>query len=122
MSVLIERLPKQKLAKPAITKNPFSKLFEWYMAYADRQAKLSMLWYMKVILIIPCVIMVPAIFFMAFATPNFVWFIGLSVLLFFSNIIAFISETESRFYIPLYHGTIAILFIIPLITLFLNIG
>jgi len=98
----------------------FSSMVNAYRDYAVSQSKLRMLWYLKVILIIPCVVMVPSIFVMSWATDHYVWFIGFTVVLFFTNLAAYISETKSTFFVPLYHATILTLILVPFITLFLN--
>jgi len=100
------------------TKNTVAKKSLWtkYLEYADSKANEGVLWYMKIILAIPCVFMVLSIFAMAMLTPNYVWFIGLSILLFYANVMAHIGGTKSRFYIPLYHATILTFILIPIIT------
>lgn len=95
-------------------------LWTTYLEYADSKANEGVLWYMKVILAIPCVFMVLSIFAMAMLTPNFVWFAGLSILLFYANVMAHIANAKSRFFIPLYHATILILILIPTITYFIK--
>jgi len=60
--------------------------------------------------------MVFSIIAMAEITPNYVWFVGVTIMLFYANVIAHIAQTKSRFYIPLYHATIATMILIPLIT------
>lgn len=87
-----------------------------YLEYADSKADVGVLWYLKVILAIPCVFMVFSIFAMAMLTPNYVWFVGLTIMLFYANVMAHIANTKSRFFIPLYHATILILILTPAIT------
>jgi len=87
-----------------------------YLAYCDRKGKEKIYWYMKAIIIIPCVIMVPSIIaFHATGVPH-EFYVGFCMLLFFSNIIAHIAELSSRYYIPLYHITLVIMISIPAIT------
>jgi len=104
------------------TKKVVAKKSLWtkYLEYADSKANESVLWYMKVILAIPCIFMVFSIFAMAMLTPNYVWFVGLCIMLFYGNIMAHIANTKSRFFIPLYHATILIMILIPTITYFIK--
>jgi len=91
-------------------------LWDRYIAYVVSKEKDKIFWYMKVIIAFPCVYMVGSILAMSYATTNFVWFIGLAMLLFFSNVIVHIAELKSRIFIPIYHLSILLLIIIPLIT------
>ncbi len=116
MSVSTKNLFENVRAERSAPTNPLTSLLNSYKAYAERQVERSMLWYLQVIIVIPCVVMVISIFLMAMATDNYIWFVGLSMLLFFTNVIAFIAEAESTFYVPLYHATILILMLIPIIT------
>jgi len=108
---------------------PKPKLFQFgplpilkkYRAYAAAQEKLGIYWYLKAVIVIPCCIMVPSIILMEMSTPNFVWFIGLSMILFFSNIMVHIAEFKSTVTVPVYHLSIAIMLIIPIISYFLNL-
>jgi len=107
-------IPKKKKAQIKSVRKP--SLLNRYLAYAAGESKNYMLWYLKSILIYPTVIMTSTIFVMGMVTPNFVWFIGLSVLLFYVNVIAHIGGAKSNLYVPLYHATTAIMILIPLIT------
>ncbi len=120
MSVTTELLLKRKQVERTEQSSRVN-LRERYMAYAKRQEKMNIVWYLKVVIFIPCVIMVPSIFLMAMATDLYIWFVGLSILLFFTNVIAYIAETKSTFYVPLYHLTILIMILIPLILNLLNL-
>jgi len=104
--------PKAKLSNP---------IWNRYMTFAEKQEKEKVVWYLKGIIIIPCAIMVPSIYIMAMLTTNYVWFIGLTMVLFFANVIAHIGETKSTFYVPLYHASIAIMILIPLIKFLLTL-
>ena len=53
-------------------------------------------------MVIPSVVMIPAIFVMAMATPHYIWFVGLNVLLFFANVIAHIGGAKGSLFVPLY--------------------
>lgn len=87
-----------------------------YWAYAEKAQEENVFWFLKTIMVIPCVVMIPAIFAMAMITPHYVWFVGLTVLLFFANVIAHIGGAKGNLFVPLYHATIGILFLIPLVT------
>ena len=91
-----------------------------YREYTARNNQERVLWYMKVILAIPCVFMVLSIIAMSMVTPNYVWFVGLNILLFFANVIAHVGQAKSTFYIPLYHATISLMILIPLIAYLLS--
>jgi len=84
-----------------------------YLEYARRQSQESILWYLKVVIIIPCVLMVPAIIFMSMAMDQYIWFVGLTVSLFFINLISHIVGAQSTFFVPLYHLTVLAMILIP---------
>jgi len=114
----IFRKTKSQSVKKAHTKNV---LLEKYLAYADSKEKEGVLSYMKVVILIPCVFMVFSIMAMAAITPNYVWFVGLSILLFYANIMAHIAGAKARIFIPIYHATIAIMILIPSITFLISL-
>lgn len=91
-------------------------LLQRYMAYAASEQKNSFYWYILSILVFPCVVMVPTIFVMEMVTASYVWFISLSVILFYSNMIAHIGGVKSTLFVPLYHLTVAIMVLIPFVT------
>jgi len=103
-----KNLAKQKTKKVS--------LIDRYVAYTKGEQKHSFYWYILSILIFPCIVMVPTIFVMEMVTANYVWFISLSVILFYSNMIAHIGGAKSTFFVPLYHATVAIMVLIPFIT------
>jgi len=109
-----EGVPSEKL------QNKFSFL-ETYLSYAEGQSKEKIVWYLKAILVIPCAIMVPAIILMAMATSSYIWFVAVCMLLFFANVVVHIAEAKSRYFVPLYHGTIALMILIPLVTYLINL-
>jgi len=92
-----------------------------YLAYADNQSDAKIYWYMKAIIVIPCVIMVPAILAMSSMVENFEWFVGFTMLTFFSNIMIHIAQLGSKIYVPWYHASIAIMILIPSITYFFSL-
>lgn len=91
-------------------------LIDRYIAYTAGEQKNSFYWYILSILVFPCVVMIPTIFVMEMVTTSYVWFISLSVLLFYSNMMAHIGGAKSTFFVPLYHVTVAIMMLIPFIT------
>jgi len=102
-------------------RNPFKLLWDSYIKYAAANNSENIYWYMKAIIIIPCGVMVPTTTLMYLSTPNFVWFICVSMILFFANVIVHTAELKSTIYIPLYHFSIAIMTLIPSITYLLNL-
>lgn len=95
-------------------------LWTKYLDYAESKSNEGILWYLKVIIAIPCVFMVLSIMAMSMITPNFIWFIGVSMALFFANVIAHIGGATSRVFIPLYHATVLLFVAIPFITYLIN--
>ena len=112
----------RKKSVPNLTRKPYllKALLEKYLLFAHLQANDKIYWYMKTIIVIPCVIMVPTILFMASSTDNYLWFIGLSMLLFVSNMIVHIAEMKSTIFVPVYHISISIMVLIPFITYLMN--
>jgi len=96
-------------------------LLNKYIAYAASKEKYAFYWYLYSIIIFPCVVMIPTIFVYGMLTDHYVWFIALSVLLFYANVIAHIVGAKSTFYVPLFHLTTFIMVIVPLITLLMNV-
>ena len=86
-----------------------------YIHWADKNSNEKVFWFLKAIIVIPNVIMVPTISLMYFSTPHFVWYIGVTMLLFFGNILVHLAEAPSRIYIPTYHLSIAFMVITSLI-------
>lgn len=114
MSVLIKDLASvQHLETEQKEKIAFS-ILDSYLGYAERQENRKVFWYLKAVMVIPCVVMVPSIFLMAMITQNFIWFVAVSMILFFANVVVHIADANSKIYIPLYHISIAISFLIPL--------
>jgi len=103
----------QKQVKPT--------LLERYLAMTKRAEDESIFWYFKTIIAIPCVFMVLSIFAMAMITPNYIWFVAVAILLFYTNVIVHIAGMKSTVFVPLYHASIAIMAIIPAVTYLLHI-
>ena len=104
------------LANKKVGKTKKVSLLNRYITYTTGEQKNSFYWYILSILVFPCVVMVPTIFVMEMITASYVWFISLSVLLFYSNMMAHIGGAKSTFFVPLYHINVAIMVIIPFVT------
>ncbi len=107
------------------TNNPLGpsfseKLRAKYNSYMDKQQAQHIFWYMKVIIVIPCVYMVLSIMAMAQLTDNFEYYVGFTMLLFYANVCVHIVELKSRIFIPLYYFSLMLLIAIPLITYLLS--
>ncbi len=96
-------------------------LLKKYMDYVASKDGENMYWYLKVLIMIPCAMMVPSITAMYLLVPNFIWFIVITMLLFFLNMGVHIAQLKSTIFIPLYHATILIMTLIPFITYLLNL-
>jgi len=90
-----------------------------YLSYCDEQDEMNVYWYMKAIIIIPCVFMVPSIFVMALSTDYYVYYVAFTIILFYLNMMAHISEMSGRTYIPLFHVTCMLMVIIPIASIVL---
>jgi len=91
-------------------------ILDRYIDYCAKNGNGKVYWYMKVIVIFPCVIMVPSIIAFHATGVSHEVYAGFCMLLFFSNVIAHISELSSRYYIPLYHISLAVMIFFPTIT------
>lgn len=96
----------------------FSAAIQWYKTFVATQESNRMVWFVYVILVLPCAIMVPAFCFLYLVGASNVWFAGFAVLLFFVNLILHVAETKSKIYVPVFHATVATIILIS-ITLFL---
>ena len=105
-------LVKEKTKKTSLVKR--------YLAYVAEQEGYGIYWYLLSIMIFPCVIMIPSIFVLGLLTESYVWFMSLSVLLFYANVMAHVGETKSTFYVPLFHLTTLFMIAVPLITYFIK--
>lgn len=110
----------QTKAKSQVTKQVRPTLIGRYIAMTERAGEESIVWYLKTIIAIPCVFMVLSIFAMAMVTPNYIWFVAVSILLFYANVIVHIAGVKSTTFVPLYHATIAFMILVPAITYFIN--
>ncbi len=116
MSVITKDFLKKKESIIRTSGRYEASLVKSYLANAEKQGNEKVVWFMKVIMVIPCVLMVPSIIFMSMITTSYIWFVGVTMALFFLNVIAHIGEIESKIYIPLYHATILLIILLPLIT------
>jgi len=91
-------------------------IIDQYKAYCLSQGSEKMSWYMKTIIVIPCVIMVPSIIGMTMVRGNSEYYIALCMLLFFSNMLIHIAQFSSKYYVPMYHLTISLMIAIPFIS------
>lgn len=121
MSVITKEFLKKKQTSANLNHMPSMPFWDSYLAFAERQSNLKVVWFLKVIMVIPCVLMVPTIFLMAMITPNYLWFVGVTMVIFFANVITHIGEAKSTVYVPLYHLSILIMLILPLIIYLLNL-
>jgi len=115
MSTLTQRISKRSRDLERKPQIKTIGLIQRYVRFIKTQQRQSFLWYAKIVLVIPNVIMVPTIIAMSMAVDNYIWFVALAMLLFFANIIAHIADLSSRYFIPLYHFSIALMILIPLI-------
>lgn len=100
--------------------NSRNSLFDKYMSYVSSEKQEQVYWFLKAIIILPCVIMVPAIMAMHAAIENHVPFVGVCMVLFFLNVIVHIAEVKSKYYISIYHVSILIMILAPLFAFLIN--
>lgn len=98
-------------------KTPSINLIALYKNYVLSNSKENIYWYMKAIVLIPCLYMVPAITLMHLALPgNYIWFVALCMALFFLNVIVHMIQTKSTVYIPIYHLSTSVIVLLPIIS------
>ena len=94
---------KQKASTKSMateTHNTFTSVRNQYRQYCIEQNQDRIYWYMKAIIIIPCVIMVPSIIAFYLAGQNHEYYVGFCMVLFAFNLLAHISElTEDTLYL-----------------------
>jgi len=98
-------------------KSSLAKLKTRYLDYCESQQKMKVYWYMKAIILLTCVYMVPSIIVMAMATDYFIYYVGLTMVLFFTNVLAHITDLNSTYYVPIYQGTCLLMILIPIVTI-----
>jgi len=99
------------------SKSVLAKLKTRYLDYCESQQNMKIYWYMKAIILLTCVYMVPSISVMAIATDYYVYYAGLTMIFFYTNVLAHITGLSSKYYVPIYHGTTLLIILIPLVTL-----
>lgn len=109
-----------KFENSAKTLIPSQNLWSKYLNFIQNKEDERVIWYMKLIIAFPCVVMVISIYLMAMLTPNYIWFVVLNMALFFLNIILHIAETKSKVFIPVFHLSISIICFILVSTYFLS--
>jgi len=92
----------------------WSRLKNRYINYCESQKEMKVYWYMKAIILLTCVYMVPSIMVMALATDYYVYYIGFTILLFYANVLVHIMQVKSIYYISLYHFTCLLMILLPL--------
>lgn len=84
-----------------------------YLSFCDRQMDQRTLWYLIPLMSLPAAVMPISIFLMSYF-EGYLLFVGASMLLFFSNVVANIAELSTRWTISLFLGTLAFNFLLPL--------
>jgi hypothetical protein len=87
-------------------------LLEQYDIFCRRQEKQAVLWYMIPLMSLPAAVMPISIFAMSYL-PGFIPFIGVSILLFFGNIILNIADVKRKTIITFYFATVLIHILVP---------
>ena len=98
---------KVEKSERKIKYNRFDKYFE-------TQKNQDMVWYIIPLMSIPAVFMPISIFAMSYFN-GYLFFIGLSILLFFTNIILTIAEVSTKIKIIFYLFTVLVLMVTPVI-------
>jgi|GEM_PF-3213905 len=117
MEAIITNPTSLNIQKPLRNRiNPFQLLRNRYAAYVLEQDKYKLYWYMKIVLIMTNAYMVISSFVMAQLVDRFEYFIGFTVLIFFTNLLVHIVGCRSKVYVPVYHFSLVLFIFIPLIT------
>lgn len=87
---------------------------EQYDSFCRRQEKQAVLWYLIPLMSLPAAVMPASIIAMSYL-PGFIPFIGVSILLFFGNIILNIAGLKRKTIITFYFATALIHILVPLI-------
>ncbi|MGH1339224.1 MAG: hypothetical protein ACRBFS_24110 [Aureispira sp.] len=108
-------------AKKTVKTSFFQQRLNHYLNYAEKQNHNRLVWYAKTLLVLPCGFMVPLVIAMLHLTEHaHTFYIGLLILLLFTNVVAHVAQVSGRIFVPLYHATIAVMLIIPLVTYLLS--
>ncbi|GAA5225074.1 hypothetical protein GCM10025777_57050 [Membranihabitans marinus] len=89
------------------------------MDYVDGQPTDRVYWLVKAIIVIPCVYMTLSLLLMHIMAVPILWFVALSMILFFTNITLHVAGLKSRYYIIAFHATTLLFILIPLLTFLL---
>ncbi len=98
-------ITKEKKHKAGIT--------NWYDAFCKEQEKQGILWFLIPLMSMPTVIMPLSIMAMSYF-PGYIAFIGISIVLFFTNIVLTVAEQSIKTKINFFLITIAYHLFIPL--------
>jgi len=109
--------PSQYQTKPQST---LAQLKSRYIDYCDSQQQMKIYWYMKAIILLTCVFMVPSIIAMAMATDLYVYYVGFTMVLFYTNVLAHITGLSSKYFVPIYHLTCLTMVLVPLLTILIG--
>jgi len=104
-------LPQVSIAKEVVNK---------YLSYCSAQEKEKIVWYLKAIIIIPCVIMIPSISAVYSMTGSHELYVGFCTSIFFLNIMVHIAQAKAKIFVPLYQASIALMIIFPIVTYFIT--
>ena len=94
---------------------------ERYLDYCDSQMNQRLFWYLLALITLSSVVMPISLFMMSYF-DWFVQFVGFSILLFYTNIMATIAEMNTRVMMTIYFISLAIFFLAPVISFFINGG
>ncbi len=110
---MVERI---QLTKTTKLHNDKVSIVDRYLAFCDRQMKQRTLWYLIPLMALPAAVMPISIFAMSYF-GGYLPFVGVSMLLFFSNILVNIAGQNTRWTITLFLLTILFHLIIPVFSL-----
>lgn len=91
-----------------------NSLLDRYLAFCEREEKERALWFIVPLMVLPAAVMPISIFLMSYF-DMFLAFVGVSILLFFTNIILGIAGQPARVTISFFLFTVAFSFIVPLL-------
>ncbi|WP_236972116.1 hypothetical protein [Membranihabitans marinus] len=111
------RASNRELHQP-ISRRPIG-LWRKYVDYVDGQPTDRVYWLVKAIIVIPCVYMTLSLLLMHIMAVPILWFVALSMILFFTNITLHVAGLKSRYYIIAFHATTLLFILIPLLTFLL---
>ena len=97
-----------------------TNIIKKYLDFAEAQGPQKVFWYLKAIIIIPTVFMVPSIMVMYFYSNIYVVYVGLCMMLFFTNLVLHLAEAGGRTFVPFYHITLSLMVLFPSIAYLLS--